>query len=74
MRHLASVGELRNNGSDKEDRFLYRTHRIYRERETLRCRSRRKHRRVVVGSQGSRRVRGVVATAANLAIMRVHVR
>jgi hypothetical protein len=72
--HSASAGELKNNGYDKEDRFLYRMRRICRARERLRCRSRRKRRRVVVGSRGSRHVRGVVATAASQAIMRVPVR
>ncbi len=65
MRHLASVGEPKNNGSDKEDRLLYKMYMICRARETLRCRSRRKRRRVVVGRRGRRRVRGVVATAAS---------
>ncbi len=74
MRHLASVGELKNNGSDKEDRLLYKMHRICRARETLRYRSRRKRRRVVVGRRGRRHVRGVMATAASQATMLAPVR
>ncbi len=74
MRHLTSAVELKNNGYAKEDFFLYRMHRICRARETLRCRSKRKRRRVVVGSRGLRHVRGTVATAASLATTRAPVR
>ena len=74
MRHLASVGELKNNSSDKEDRLLYKIYRIYRTRETLRYRSRRKRRQVVVGRRGQRRIRSVIATAASQAIMLALVR
>ena len=65
MRHSASVRELKNNGSDKEDCLLYKMYRICRARETLRCRLRRKRRRIVVGRQGRRRICGVVATMAS---------
>jgi hypothetical protein len=64
-RRRAKKQRLRQAGS-----LTVQMHRICKAREILRCRSRRKRRRVVVGSQGLRHERGVVASAASPGIMR----